>query len=106
MDLRNCFDPWLNQEVADGSSYERVRQMTEYQPLTGTYSCSCKLGVIRCSAIDIPCCDSVSQEFKGMKESVKVDYRGKSAFRNCRFLSSVSATTRPTQATRRTSSTP
>jgi len=116
MDLRNCFDPWLNQEVADGSSYERVRQMTEYQPLTGTYSCSCKLGVIRCSAIDIPCCDSVSQEFKGMKESVKVDYRGntmqcqcyrgKSAFRNCRFLSSVSATSRPTQASRRTSSTP
>ncbi len=45
----DCFDPWLNQEVADGSSYERVRQMTEYQPLTGTYSCSCKLGVIRCT---------------------------------------------------------
>jgi len=113
MDLRNCFDPWLNQEVADGSSYERVRQMTEYQPLTGTYSCSCKLGVIRCSAIDIPCCDSESKEFKGMKESVKVDYRGntmqcqcyrgQSAFRNCRFLSSVTPTTRPTVATRRPS---
>merc|ERR1712183_816972 len=23
MDLRNCFDPWVNREVADGSSYER-----------------------------------------------------------------------------------
>lgn len=113
MDLRNCFDPWLNQEVADGSSYERVRQMTEYQTLTGTYTCSCKLGVIRCSAIDIPCCDSESKEFKGMMESVKVDYRGntmqcqchrgQSAFRNCRFLSSVTPTTRPSSATRRTS---
>merc|ERR1712183_897938 len=102
MDLRNCFDPWLNREVADGSSYERVRLMTAYQSVTGTYTCSCNLGVIRCRAIDIPCCDSVSKEFKDYGEAVHVDYRGsavactchrgQSAFRNCRFISAVTPT--------------
>merc|ERR1711931_236426 len=116
MDLRNCFDPWLNREVADGSSYERVRQMTAYQSVTGTYSCGCNLGVIRCRAIDIPCCDSVSKEFKDYGEAVHVDYRGsamactchrgQSAFRNCRFISAVTPTKSSSSQTPRRTTTP
>merc|ERR1711931_385277 len=92
----NCFDPWLNREIDHGSSYDRVRKMSEYQSVTGTYSCSCNLGSIRCTATDIPCCDSKSKEFKDYGEVAHMDYgaltyactckRGRSLFRNCRHI--------------------
>jgi len=98
MDFRDCFDPWTNREIRNGQRYNRTRLMSEYQSETGVYECSCTFGTARCTAVDIPCCDKITHEWKPKGAKVQISYQGtpmtctcfggRSAYRNCGFVRS------------------
>lgn len=104
MDFRNCFDHWMNKVYPNGARYIRTRPMSEYQSVTGNYSCTCSYGMTKCTATDIPCCDAETGEFKAKGQPVGIDYRGtmmtctcfggRSSFRNCQFRRSTIPSTR------------
>lgn len=47
--ISDCFDPWLEEIKLNGETYERTRPMSSTQDITGTFSCRCRYGRIRCS---------------------------------------------------------
>ncbi|XP_076803998.1 uncharacterized protein LOC143448247 [Clavelina lepadiformis] len=63
-----CYDVWNQEEYPTGSTYERTRPMDEEGLVNGTYRCDCAYGMMRCTAVDIPCCDLDTGEFKDMNE--------------------------------------
>jgi len=115
MNVRNCWDSWLNREIENGETWEQTRSFSDYQSISGTYRCSCSYGRTRCNAVDIPCCDAQTGEWKGKRQQVSIDYQGdmmsctcyggRSSYRNCRFTAApqptITTTTAPTTTTQR-----
>nr|XP_002119564.2 uncharacterized protein LOC100178445 isoform X2 [Ciona intestinalis] len=63
-----CYDAWNQREYASGAQYTRTRFMDPALTINGTYSCSCSGGMMRCSAIDIPCCDTETGQWVNRDE--------------------------------------
>uniref|UniRef100_H2Y7W8 Uncharacterized protein n=1 Tax=Ciona savignyi TaxID=51511 RepID=H2Y7W8_CIOSA len=68
-----CYDVWNRQEHQHGSTFIRTRFIDPAKTISGRYRCTCSYGATRCSAIDMPCCDQETGQWKGMNEKFFVE---------------------------------